>query len=276
MNYYSFHIGDYASHTRHLTLFEDLAYRRLLDLYYLHERPLNECSTTVARLINMRENESEIAMILREFFELIPGVGYVNRRADAEIARFHGKVESASRAGKASAERRGNKRSTDVQRMFNDRSTDVQPTNNQEPITNISITDVIDKRRVPRFDAVRHLTEQGVDEQIARDWLTLRKTKKAAATETAIKGVHREACKANLTLQEALAICCQRGWAGFKAEWMNQQTAQPPRHPTRDDERAYANARLTGRIPVGTTIEQFMAGKTQAQGNLIEGDFHVA
>ena len=52
MNYYPFHIGDYASHTRHLTLMEDLAYRRLLDLYYLHERPLNARSTPVEFLLS--------------------------------------------------------------------------------------------------------------------------------------------------------------------------------------------------------------------------------
>ena len=32
MNYYNFHIGDYARRTRHLTVLEDLFYRRLLDL----------------------------------------------------------------------------------------------------------------------------------------------------------------------------------------------------------------------------------------------------
>ena len=37
MHYFQFNIGDYASHTRHLTLMEDLAYRRLLDLYYMRE-----------------------------------------------------------------------------------------------------------------------------------------------------------------------------------------------------------------------------------------------
>jgi len=35
MHYYQFNIGDYASHTRHLSDLEDLAYRRLLDAYYL-------------------------------------------------------------------------------------------------------------------------------------------------------------------------------------------------------------------------------------------------
>ena len=124
MHYYQFNIGDYASHTRHLSDLEDLAYRRLLDAYYLQERPLNECSASVARQINMRSHEEAVKTILNEFFELT-GDGWIHHRADREIDKYRSKVEQASRAGKASAERR-----------FNDRSTDVQPTNNQEPITN--------------------------------------------------------------------------------------------------------------------------------------------
>jgi uncharacterized protein YdaU (DUF1376 family) len=123
MHYYQFNIGDYASHTRHLTLLEDLAYRRLLDAYYLQERPLNAGITSVARQINMRDHETEVKAVLEEFFELTDD-GWVSRRADREIEHFQAKKEQASRAGKASAERRSNARSTDV-----------QPTNNQEPIT---------------------------------------------------------------------------------------------------------------------------------------------
>jgi len=124
MNYYQFHIGDYSSHTRHLSPIEDIAYRRLLDLYYLHERPLNSGSSSVARQINMREFEDEVKLILEEFFTLSDD-GWINLRADKEIAHYRGKVEQASRAGKASAERR-----------FNTCSTDVQLTNNHKPITN--------------------------------------------------------------------------------------------------------------------------------------------
>ena len=123
MHYYQFHIGDYATHTRHLTPIEDIAYRRLLDIYYLHERPLSDCLTTVARQINMREYEAEVDLVLTEFFDHIDG-GYINRRADKEIEHYKAKVEQASRAGRASAERR-----------TNGRSTDVQPTNNHKPIT---------------------------------------------------------------------------------------------------------------------------------------------
>ena len=128
MHYYQFNIGDYASHTRGLSLYEDLAYRRLLDEYYLSERPLNSGIASVARQIGMRDQEKEVEFVLTCFFSLTDK-GWIHTRADREIQHFHSKIEQASKAGKASAERRLNGRSTE-------RSTDVQPTNNQEPITN--------------------------------------------------------------------------------------------------------------------------------------------
>ena len=123
MHYYQFNIGDYASHTRHLEPMEDLIYRRLLDLYYLHERPLNDDASVVAKQIGLRDMAASVRDVLNEFFERADD-GYRSARADKEIAHYHSKIEQASRAGKASAERR-----------INARSTDVQPTNNQEPIT---------------------------------------------------------------------------------------------------------------------------------------------
>jgi len=58
MHYFQFNIGDYASHTRHLSLLEDLAYRRLLDLYYLKDGELFGDEADVARQIGMREHIS--------------------------------------------------------------------------------------------------------------------------------------------------------------------------------------------------------------------------
>lgn len=115
MNYYPFHVGDYISHTQHLTFEEDIIYRRLLDQYYLHEQPLNGRSTDIARLINMREHVDVVDTILREFFDFDEDLGWTNARADEEIKRFKNKRLQASKAGKISGERRLNKRSTDVQ-----------------------------------------------------------------------------------------------------------------------------------------------------------------
>jgi len=131
MNYYQFHIGDYAAHTRNLSILEDIAYRRLLDAYYLAERPLSGCSTDVARHIGMSDHLLSVEWILSVFFEVCDD-GWLNKRADAEIAKFKEKRAKASIAGRASAESKINGRSTDVQRTFN------QPrTKNQEPIKDL-------------------------------------------------------------------------------------------------------------------------------------------
>ena len=63
----------------------------------------------------------------------------------------------------------------------------------------------------------------GVSLSVWQDFLKLRKTKKAPVTDTAIAGIRREALKAGMGLSEALATCCQRGWTGFKADWVAQQ-----------------------------------------------------
>jgi len=54
MHYYQFNIGDYKSHTEHLSEMEDLTYRRLLDWYYLHETPIPLEIKETARQIRMR------------------------------------------------------------------------------------------------------------------------------------------------------------------------------------------------------------------------------
>ena len=131
MHYYQFNIGDYASHTSRLSTHEDIAYRRLLDLYYLNERPLNGCSTDVAREIGMLDSLGDVEYILGKFFEK-DGDLWKNKRCDIDIKAYQGKRKSASKAGKASAEARRGKAK---EQTLNDRSTDVQPTINQEPRT---------------------------------------------------------------------------------------------------------------------------------------------
>jgi hypothetical protein len=59
-----------------------------------------------------------------------------------------------------------------------------------------------------------------VDKQVAIDFISIRKAKKSPLTETAVRGITREAAKVGYTLEQALTVCCERGWAGFKAEWI--------------------------------------------------------
>jgi len=71
----------------------------------------------------------------------------------------------------------------------------------------------------------------GVSLQTWEDFKTLRKAKRAPINETALNGIRREAEKAGVTLQTALETCCERGWQGFKAEWMEKEKQAAPAAP---------------------------------------------
>jgi len=62
-----------------------------------------------------------------------------------------------------------------------------------------------------------------VSKQVVDDWIALRKAKKAAITRTAVEGIISEAKKAGYTLEQVLSECCSRGWAGFKAVWLDEK-----------------------------------------------------
>ena len=143
MNYYPFHVGDYASHTGHLDPMEDLAYRRLLDAYYLREAPLPADIEQTARLIRMRNNDMEVEAVLNEFF-LLTDTGWNHARCDEEIAKMQDKQAKARASAQASVNARKAKAQpvlndglTDVQQTLNERSTDVElptPTPTPTPI----------------------------------------------------------------------------------------------------------------------------------------------
>lgn len=82
----------------------------------------------------------------------------------------------------------------------------------------------IEKRREdipPRKSAAnKFLKPMDVDERVWGDFENLRKQKKSPITETAITGIRREAMSAGVSLQEALQMCCERGWQGFRAAWI--------------------------------------------------------
>ena len=186
---------------------EDLAYRRLLDAYYLRESELPLCTIEVSRIISMRFNIEDVEQVLIEFFERTE-TGWFHKRAEAEIAHFRDKRQKASNAGKASAERRSNVRSTDV-----------QPTNNHKPITKNQEPNIT-PLNPPKGKAVS--IPSGVEIEVWNDFLELRKAKRAPLTKTALDGIEREAAKAGWTLNDALSETVARGWRAFKADWVKE------------------------------------------------------
>ena len=132
MHYYQFNIKDYKAHTDHLSLMEDLAFRRMLDWVYLHEKPLPINPTEIAKRILMPTHSESIEFVLSEFFELIED-GYVNRTATDNIDSFKAKSEKATK----SANMRWNKKSdADDMRTHSESNANNKPlTTNNKPLT---------------------------------------------------------------------------------------------------------------------------------------------
>ena len=159
MHYYMYHLSDFNNATRHLSRLERSIYRDLLDMYYEKESAIDGTDMpTLERRLIVRSTEEQAALVsvLNEFFENQGGF-YFNNRCESEIKKYQDKLETAIKAGKASAEARRKKarkkqrlepddtssiaelnvRSTDVKQTLNDGATNQEPrTINQEPLTN--------------------------------------------------------------------------------------------------------------------------------------------
>jgi uncharacterized protein YdaU (DUF1376 family) len=202
MNYYNFHIGDYISHTIHLSIEEDLAYRRLLDMYYDTELPIPNNIPLVSR--KLRISAEVVKTVLDEFFELTDE-GFKNFRAENEIAEYQRFIEKQ----KANGSKGGRPKKSQRKPTANPTQSQKKP--NQEPIT---------INHKPIKETAIAVCPINVQEQVWLDFLALRKAKKAPMTVTALAGIKREADKANWDLNKAISECVSRGWIGFKAEWV--------------------------------------------------------
>lgn len=233
MNFYPFHIGDYISHTSHLTDAEDLAYRRMIDLYYQSEQPFDSAEK-IARKV--RSTPEIVQTLLGEYFEQDEQGLWHNGRADQEIAKYHAMQEG----GRKGAALRWGKGSD---------SPPKQPpmqTKNQEPITKNHIK----ATGVPPAD---------VSNDIFQDYLKIRKAKKSPWTPTAQKLMRSEAEKAGISLQDAMEMCCARGWIGFKAEWVSKDSVSQRSDDKQwmfSDQGIVAKANELGVHSMGLTYQQ--------------------
>ena len=179
---------------------EDLAYRRLLDFYFLHEQPIKH--RDIARQIGMREHEEDVMTVLNEFF-ISTADGFVSPRADKEIKQY----KEFAEAGKRGAAKRWSK-PPNGEAISPPNATPIA-TINHKPITTNH------KER-----ATSVACPPDVSQQVWDDWVTLRKTKKAPITKTVLDGAIAEAKKLGWTLEQFLTEWCNRSSQGLKAEWI--------------------------------------------------------
>lgn len=198
----------------------------MLDWVYLHEKPLPKDPKDVARLIVLNECLTDVERMLNEYFTLAEQ-GWVNVRAMSEIDAFNEKLEKASKAGKASAEARKNKVKQslkDVKQPSNERSIDVQPNKKQETLNN---------NHNKNITPLAMLVAMGVSENLAKDWLKVRKAKKSAPTQTAFDAIKNHAEKNGMTFEQAVLVATENNWAGFDVSWLNDKKSNGKTLPTK-------------------------------------------
>ena len=206
MHYYQFNIGDYNSHTMHLSEIEDLTYRRLLDWYYLHESSIPLDLNEVSRQIRMRTHSDCIATVLQEFFERTAD-GWIHHRANKEIEKVGDKSQKASASAKARWSKPKDANALRTQSEGN-------ATHNTLPITQ----DTEHKKK-----ATIVAPPDGVSNSVWQEFVSHRKSKKARVTQLVIDGIQKEATIAGWSLEDALKETIVRNWQSFKADWVKDE-----------------------------------------------------
>jgi uncharacterized protein YdaU (DUF1376 family) len=154
MHYYSFHVSDYIHDTAHLSLIEDLAFRRLLDLYYTSEKPIPNRTHEVSRRIRMSEHEDIVQTVLEEFFTFNTESDFwYHKRCDETIMAYQAKAQRNREVGKLGGRPKANPEETQMVSKVNP---------NQEPIT-INHKPKVESTRGSRLSPDFCLTEEWKD-----------------------------------------------------------------------------------------------------------------
>lgn len=98
-------------------------------------------------------------------------------------------------------------------------TTNERPANDQQTTSNKNIK----KEKKYIYSFYDSLIENGFDEQLAKDWMKVRKEKNAVNTQTAFKQFLSEVEKHGGNKNEILKTCVERSWKGFKANWIEKE-----------------------------------------------------
>jgi len=154
MHYYSFHVSDYIHDTAHLSNDEDLAFRRLLDLYYTQEKPIPNRPEEVARRIRMSKQIGAVQTVLEEFFMFdMEHNFWFHKRCDETIAAYQAKAERNREVGRLGGRPKSNPQETQMVSKHNP---------NQEPIT-INQEPIKERTRGSRLSADWVLPKEWAD-----------------------------------------------------------------------------------------------------------------
>lgn len=97
--------------------------------------------------------------------------------------------------------------------------TNEQPINNHQITTNKNDN----KERNTKYSFLASLLENGFDEKLSREWMEVRKQKKAVNTQTAFDDFMTQVKKHGGDRNHILRKCVERSWKGFNHTWLEKE-----------------------------------------------------
>lgn len=276
MNYYRHHIGDYLRDTAHLSMLEDAAYRRLLDLYYVREDALPADLQAVCRLIRARtDDECEaVGVVLDEFFTLHED-GWHQKRADAEIAIMRDAADRARTNGKAGGRPRKTAKAPEQEAKSNPEETqsvisglakhnpdESSPSSNLQPLVT-TVTEVA-REASQSFDALACPPE--IHAEAWADWIAhRRKRRKPVSERAAVEQWRALACLSPPQQAACIAHSIRNDYQGLFPEKFANATDRPDRNPSEDRSAA-------GRVRANVARDRAARAAAVAGGNSLAAD----
>ena len=90
------------------------------------------------------------------------------------------------------------------------------------------------------FNFLKSIIDLGVEEQVAKDWMVVRKKKGGSNTLTAFNKIKKEIEVCSATPNECIKLSAGEDWKGFKASWYENCKVGSKQGDVSDDEKAYA------------------------------------
>lgn len=160
MNYFPFHVGDYVASTAHLSWDEDMAYTRLIRVYYQTEKPIPKGQAYRLARATTPAQRAAVDSVLSEFFTTDEADGaFRQSRCDEEICKFNDKQSKAKRSANTRWERAKTHSEGNANASKTHMRTHSEGNANQEPITKNQEDISASCARDPDLDLERQLRE---------------------------------------------------------------------------------------------------------------------
>ena len=98
--------------------------------------------------------------------------------------------------------------------------------NNRIPIKSIApiaVNVTVNDNVINKYSFFQSLTEYGFKDNLIKEWIQVRKNKKATNTKTAFDSFIKQVELSKVDKNKVLEICIEKSWSGFKAEWIKEE-----------------------------------------------------